>query len=96
MKNTTGNEPRSYTFIHAFDEYESIINDVNSFKDAIYKLYELEGTCSLKMVDKFRKALEGFSDNDVEGIISLFYRYTRCRISAISDTVYLIDDNIYG
>lgn len=92
MNNTTNNEPRDYIFFD-FEGGATIINNASSFKDAINKYCKFEG--NLTSLNLFRKDLEGFRDNDVEGIMSLYYRYTLSRAYAI-ERVYLIDKEIYA
>jgi len=90
MENTTNNELRNYIFICRYDYGTKIINNADSFKDAVYKLYEYE--TSIDECDLFKKALEGFSDDDTKGIISLYSHFSNYRI----DSVYLIDKKIYN
>lgn len=94
MNNTTNNEPRDYIFFD-FEGGATIISNARSFKDAINKYCKFEGKILKTSLNLFRKDLEGFRDNDVEGIMSLFYRYTLSRAYTI-DRVYLIDKKIYA
>lgn len=84
------NKLQNYIFICRYDYGTKIINNADSFKDAVYKLYECE--TSLDECGLFKKALEGFSDNDTKGIISLYSHFSNYRI----DSVYLIDKKVYN
>lgn len=92
MKNNTSNEPKkNYIIIFRFHDGVSIINDADSLKDAVCKRYGIEEVDEMASVDLFRKALEGFSDDDVNGIVSTYDRFSDYSI----DSVFLIDKKIY-
>lgn len=96
MKNTTDNKPRDYIFFYNFDEGAVVIKNADSFKDAVYKLCEYEGRASsLSSGGLFATVLKGFDNNDIDGIISLYNRYSRHTTYGI-DKVYLIDKKVYG
>ncbi len=90
MNNTTNNESRNYIFIYAYDDKISIIENASSFKDAIYKQSKDEGLACLSG-NLFEKALKGFDDDDIDGIISLYNHFSDYSI----DSVFLIDKQIY-
>lgn len=93
MENTTDNKPRDYVFLYNFGEGAVVINNADSFKDAVYKLCEYEGRASTSG-GLFATSLKGFDNNDIDGIISLYNRYSRHTTYGI-DKVYLIDRKIY-
>ena len=93
MNNTTNNKPRDYIFFYEFDTGAVVINNANSFKDAVYKLCEYEGRASTSG-GFFATALKGFDNNDIDGIISLYNRNSRHTTYGI-EKVYLIDRKIY-
>ena len=87
-------KPRDYIFFYNFDEGAVVINNADSFKDAVYKLCEYEGRASTSD-GFFATVLKGFDNNDIDGIISLYNRNSRHTTHGI-DKVYLIDRKIYG
>lgn len=86
------NELRDYIFVYKYDKGISIIKNANSFKDAVHKLCINEGVTSLASGDIFGKAVRGFDNDDIDGIISLYNQFSYQRI----DSVFLIDKKIYG
>lgn len=92
MENTTSNKPRDYMFIYKYQYGECMINNAESFKDAVYKLSEKEGIIDMPSGDVFRKALKGFDDDDIDGIVSLHSHFSSYRIGS----VFLIDKQVYG
>lgn len=91
MDNTTNNEPKqNYIFIYEYDDKISIIENASSFKDAIYKQCEEEGLTSLSG-NLFGKALKGFDNNDIDGIVSLYNHFSDYTLYS----VFLIDKQIY-
>ena len=91
MENTTNIEPKNYMFVYEFDRPVRIIYNADSFKDAIYKRYEEEGLASLSN-NLFGKALKGFDDDDIDGIVSLYNLFTDYPIYSI----FLIEKQIYN
>lgn len=91
MENTTNNEPRDYIFIYAYDDKISIIENASSFKDAIYKQCKKEGLVSM-LGNLLEKALKGFDNDDIDGIISLYNHFS----DNIIYYAFLIDKQIYN
>lgn len=85
-------EPRDYIFVYKYDKGINIIKNANSFKDAVHKLCINEGVTSLASGDIFGKAVRGFDNDDIDGIISLYNQFSNQRIVS----VFLIDKKIYG
>ena len=89
--NDTNNEPKqNYIFIYEYDDKISIIENASSFKDAIYKQCEEEGLTSLSG-NLFGKALKGFDNDDIDGIVSLYNHFSDYTLYS----VFLIDKQIY-
>lgn len=91
MDNTTDNKPRDYMFIYRYDYKVCIIDNADSFKDAIYKLCEYNGVTSLASGDVVKKAFIGFDDDDIYGIVSLYNLLSEIKIYS----AFLIDKKLY-
>jgi len=92
MENITDIKPKNYMFVYEFDHPVRIIYNADSFKDAIYKRCEEEGLTSFYQGNLFEKALRGFDNDDVDGIVSLYNLFSEYPIYS----VFLIDKQIYG
>lgn len=75
IKDTINHEPRDYIFCNKFGEDARVINNVNSFKDAINMLCEEEGLTFFAAYEIFAMALKEFDENDIVGIVSLYNEF---------------------
>ena len=90
MKDIINHEPRDYIFFNKFDEDARVINNVNSFKDAINILCEEEGLTFFVAYEIFAEALRNFDENDIVGIVSLYNEFAGYFAYAIGK-VYQVD-----
>lgn len=75
IKDTINHKSRDYIFFNRFGEDTRVINNVNSFKDAITMLCEEEGLTFFVAYEIFAEALRNFDENDIVGIVSLYNEF---------------------
>lgn len=79
MKATTLKAPTSYVFVLSHLAYPIEEQNVFSFKEAIGKLADYSG----EYTELFQRCLNGFDDDDVDGLISLYEHFVSNHIVKI-------------
>lgn len=77
-----------YLITYGVNDRQNATFEANNLKELILKFAEYDGLTS----DTFHKAIEGFDNNDIIGMVDLFRQFTWTSI----ENIYEIKDNVYS